>query len=372
MLAGERKLRINFLTYRPALSGGARVIGDYAAYLLRQGHDVRVFAQPEEPPPLLRRLKARLQGKPDWRPRRSPFFEPLGDRFIRLPQSGAPRTKDIPDADVVVANFWITASWVASLPASKGAKVYFMQDYGAAGQPIEDVRKTWALGLKTITVSRYLQNEIARVSGARAALVPNGVDPVFLIAQERPARRGPPVVGFLYSNNVMKGSSVCIEAVKQARKTLPELRVLSFGPKPPSEAALLPDFIELKSNVSEEEARAIYGACDAWLFGSIREGFGLPILEAMAARTPVIAAQSAAAPDILSLGGGRLAPVSDAEAMAAAITEICQLPADEWRAMSNAAYRTAQTYSLDAARQRFEAALVAAAQDRFEEIFTAA
>lgn len=370
--ADSRKLRINFLTYRPALSGGARVIGDYAGFLLRQGHDVRVFAQPEDPPPLLRRLKARLQGKPQWRPRRSPFFEPLGDRFIRLPHSGQPRAEDLPDADVLVANFWITANWAARLPASKGAKVYFMQDYGAAGQPIEEVRKTWTLGLKTITISHYLRNEIVLASGARAALVPCGVDPAFLIERERPERQGPPTAGFLFSNNEMKGSSVCVAALTRARESIPDLRVLSFGPQPPSDPSLLPDFVKFRSHVTEEEARSIYASCDAWLFGSIREGFGLPILEAMAARTPVIAARSAAAPEILALGGGRLVPINDPEAMASAIVEICQTPADEWRALSTNAFKTAQSFSLDDARRRFEAALVAAATDRFDEVVAAA
>ncbi len=371
MAIGSRRLRINFLTFRPALSGGARVIGDYACFLAREGHDVRVFAQPEEPPPLLRRLKAKLQGKPDWQPRRSPFFEPLGERFRRLPQAGPPRAEDLPEADVLVANFWITANWAAALPPSKGAKVYFMQDYGAAGQPIEEVRKTWALGLKTVTISRYLHDEIARFSGARSALVPCGVDPAFLIERERPARQGPPTVGFLFSNNAMKGSSVCVAAVRRARNRIPGLRVLSFGPQRPTDPKQIPDFVEFSPSVSEAEARTIYASCDAWLFGSIREGFGLPILEAMATRTPVIAARSAAAPEILALGGGKLVPISDPEAMAAAIVEICGLPADEWRALSNTAFHTAQSFSLDAARRRFEAALAAAADDRFDDVAAA-
>jgi glycosyltransferase involved in cell wall biosynthesis len=324
------------------------------------------------PPPLIRRLKAKLEGKPDWRPPRSPFFETLGDRFIRLPHSGAPRAEDLPDADVLVANFWITANWAASLPPSKGAKVYFMQDYGAAGQPIEEVRKTWSLGLNIVTISRYLQSEIARHSGARSALVPCGVDPGFLISQEREARRGPPTVGFLFSNNAMKGSSVCVAAVKRARAAIPDLRVLSFGPQPPADPMQIPDFVEFRPNVSEDEARVIYASCDAWLFGSIREGFGLPILEAMAARTPAIAARSAAAPEILALGGGKLVSISDPEGMAAAIVEICRLPADDWRSLSNNAFRTAQAFSLDAARRQFEAALIAAATNRFDEIVAAA
>ncbi len=367
MRADARTLKITFLTYRPALSGGARVIGDYASHLLAQGHDIRVFAQPETPPPLLRRLKSRLAGAPAWQPRRSPFFEPLGERFVRLPRPGPPRADDLPDADIIVANFWITANWIAGLPASKGAKAYFMQDYGAAGQPIEDVHKTWSLGLRTITISRYLQNEIAAVSGASSVLAPCGVDPGFFIAEERKTRAGAPTVGFVFSNNAMKGSSICVAAIEQARAAIPDLRAISFGPKAPENPAALPPFIEFKANVSEAEARAIYGSCDAWLFGSIREGFGLPILEAMAARTPVVAASSAAAPDILAHVGGRLVRAGDAKAMAGALVEVCTLAPQDWRALSQSAYATAQKFSLDAARARFESALVAIAGNRFND-----
>lgn len=372
MAAGKRRLKITFLTNRPGLSGGARVIGDYAAYLLRQGHDVHVYTQPEKPRRFLRRLKARLKGDPPAPPRPSLFFDPLGDRYIRLPRFGMPRDTDLPDADVVVATFWNTAAHVAALPASKGAKAYFMQDYGAAGQPLDGVRKTWALGLKMITISRYLQNEIERASGEMSILVPNGVEPSFLAPGPRVFRDGPPTVGFLYSTNAMKGSRDCIAAVIRARETIPDLRVLSFGPKAPADAAEMPSWIDFRAKVSEAEARTIYGACEAWLFGSIREGFGLPILEAMAARTPVIAARSAAAPDLLADGGGRLVPVSDPGAMAAAIVEICGLAPADWLALSEAAFRTASAYSIDAARARFEDALYAIADGRFEEAARAA
>lgn len=372
MRADGRKLKITFLTYRPALSGGARVIGDYAGFLVAQGHDVRVFAQPETPPPLLRRLKARLQGAPEWKPRRSPFFEPLGDRFIRLPRPGAPRAEDLPDADIIIANFWMTANWIAGLPASKGAKAYFMQDYGAAGQPIEEVQRTWSLGLNMITISRYLQDEIARASGAPSLLVPCGVDLSFEVDEIRAGRRGAPTVGFVFSNNAMKGSSICIDAIGRARAVLPGLRAVAFGPKPPDDPATLPAFVDFKANVSEAEARAIYASCDAWLFGTIREGFGLPILEAMAARTPVIAAASAAAPDILAHGGGKLVPVGDAETMAAAIVELCRLPVAAWQALSQRAHETARLYSLDVARARFETAIMAIADGRFSEMTGAA
>jgi glycosyltransferase involved in cell wall biosynthesis len=372
MTGDRRRLKITFLTNRPGLSGGARVIGDYAAYLHRQGHEVRVFAQPDKPRRLLPRLKATLKGEPPAAPRPSPFFDPLGDRFVRLPRSGKPRDADLPDADVIIATFWNTAEHVAALPSAKGAKAYFMQDYGAAGQPIDDVRKTWTLGLKMITISRYLQNEIECASGEKSILVLNGVDPSFMAPSPRSFRDGPPTVGFLYSTNAMKGSRDCIAAAVRARETIPDLRVLSFGPKAPADAGEMPAWVEFRPKVSEAEARTIYGACDAWLFGSIREGFGLPILEAMAGRTPVIAARSAAAPDLLRHGGGRLVPVSDPVAMAAAIIELCRLSPADWRALSEAAFKTASRYSIDAARARFEDALYAIADGRFDEAARAA
>lgn len=165
----------------------------------------------------------------------------------------------------------------------------------------------------------------------------------------------------------MKGSAICVEAIRRARESIPDLQALAFGPKPPDDPAALPSFVDFRANVGEAEARAIYSSCDAWLFGTIREGFGLPILEAMAARTPVIAAASAAAPDILAHGGGKLVPVSDPGAMAAAIVDLCHLAPDGWRALSARAFATAQRYSIDAARTRFEAALTAITDGRFDE-----
>jgi glycosyltransferase involved in cell wall biosynthesis len=59
---------------------------------------------------------------------------------------------------------------------------------------------------------------------------------------------------------------------------------------------------------AQNELRSHYAACDAWLFGSRLECFGLPMLEAMACRTPVIAVPVGAAPDLLATGAGELVP----------------------------------------------------------------
>ncbi len=363
----DRKLRITFVTERPGLSGGARVIADYAVALLDNGHDVRVFAQPVPTPTLKQKLRAVVTGKPAQPARHaSPFFEKLGERFQRLPAAGPARAADLPDADIIVANFWTTAGPVAARPSSNGVKLYFMDVYGAEGQPIDDVRKTWRLGLKTITVNTTLKAQVEAASGEFVRVVSCGVDPLFVRNQPRAFRQRPPTAGFVFSNNAMKGSRHCIEAIEKARLRIPELRAVAFGPSAPGASmSPLPAAISFRSQVTDLEAKTIYESADFWLFGSINEGFGLPILEAMASGTPVIASRAAAAPDILSTGGGYLVDPGIADQMAAKMVEICALDAQQWVDLSNAARATAERFSLESARRNFEAALIDADEDRW-------
>ena len=62
-----------------------------------------------------------------------------------------------------------------------------------------------------------------------------------------------------------------------------------------------------------------------WLFGAREEGFELPILEAMACRTPVLGTPAGAALELLVDGAGILVPREDPDAMARAIVEVCQM-----------------------------------------------
>ena len=50
--------------------------------------------------------------------------------------------------------------------------------------------------------------------------------------------------------------------------------------------------------VSEEELIALYNLATAYVFPSLYEGFGLPVLEAMQCGTPVIASNTSSIPEI--------------------------------------------------------------------------
>jgi len=56
--------------------------------------------------------------------------------------------------------------------------------------------------------------------------------------------------------------------------------------------------------VPDAELRALYGRCAVFLFPSRYEGFGLPVLEAMACGAPVVASNASSIPEVA--GGAAL------------------------------------------------------------------
>ena len=67
---------------------------------------------------------------------------------------------------------------------------------------------------------------------------------------------------------------------------------------------------------------ALYARCDVWLFASRQDSFGLPILEAMACRTPVLGTPTGIMPHLAPEGGGILTKMGDPASMAAAIVRV--------------------------------------------------
>ncbi|HEY5038957.1 MAG TPA: glycosyltransferase family 1 protein [bacterium] len=77
--------------------------------------------------------------------------------------------------------------------------------------------------------------------------------------------------------------------------------------------------------VAPEELPALYTASEAFLFPSLKEGFGMPLLEAMGCGTPVICSNSAAIPEVVGDGAWMVDP-SDVGQWSQAMTRIVREP----------------------------------------------
>lgn len=356
-------MRIVFVMPALNTSGGVRTVVTYARLLARRGHAVTIVSVPHLAPSWRSRIKALLHGTPIPRPGHA-FLEGLEVEHRRLERSRPIVEGDVPDADVVIATWWLTAEWVAALSPRKGAKVHFIQgnEQDIPGQPEARVAATWRLPFHRIVCSRWLAGLAATRYGAEGvSCVPNGVDLSAFRAPPR-ERQPRPTVGFVYSQAPIKGCDVAAAAVKLLRVRLPQLRVVAFGGAPPTTEFPLPPDTEFSLLPDEPRIPQIYASADAWLWPSRQEGFGLPILEAMACRTPVIAAPAGAAPDLLARGGGILLPAAEPGPMAEAIERVLGLGPAAWRSLSDEARSVAERHGWDQSVVSFESALQHARQ----------
>ena len=76
----------------------------------------------------------------------------------------------------------------------------------------------------------------------------------------------------------------------------------------------VPDAIVRLGAVSESTLRSLYRGAAALVYPSRYEGFGLPLVEAMASGTPVLASRAASIPEVVGESGMLLDP-DDSAAM---------------------------------------------------------
>ena len=365
-------MRITIVLPEANISGGIRVAAVYAERLHRRGHQVVVVYPEPRKQRLSRKVRSWIKGK-GW-PKDvldEPSHLDVGGYERRVLRPWRPVTEaDVPDADIVIATWWETAEWVAGLSPKKGTKVYFIQGYEIFnGYEVERLKATWRLPLHKVVVSSWLQ-EVARskFGDPSVSVVPNAVDMEQFHAPPR-SKRSVPRVGMVYSGGGLKGCDISLKAYALAAQVRTDLQLLAFGSMPPTPELPLPEGAQFTLLPAPEQLRTLYASCDAWLFGSREEGFGLPILEAMACRTPVIATPAGAAPELLKSGGGLLVRPEDPEDMSRAILKLCDATDAEWAAMSAQAYATASSYSWDDATEHFLRAIeVALERDKRGEL----
>ena len=350
-------MRVTFVCPYAGLQGGLRVIATYADRLKRRGHEVVAVSMPEV---IKTRTKIKSLLLGHGLPERQPsYFDGTGVTHRVLETVRSVTDADVPDADVVVATYYTTAPGVLRLSPSKGAKAIFIQNYEMEeGKPNADLDESWRMPMHKITISKWLVDLARdRFGDDVVSHVPNSVDLEQFHAD--PRGKGPvPTVGLLYNTFSLKGLDTSLPALRQVASAKSSLRVVSFGAEKPYFKYPLPPSTEFYYRPAQNMIRELYAKCDVWMCGSNVEGFHLPPIEAMACRCPVVSTKVGGPLDIIEDGvNGFLVDVKDSAALADRVLRVLNMPEDQWKQMSDAAHRTATSFTMEQATDLFEEAL---------------
>jgi glycosyltransferase involved in cell wall biosynthesis len=190
-----------------------------------------------------------------------------------------------------------------------------------------------------ITVSHAAAAELEEhtdIPGERVRVVPNGVDLGEASDEDVAAARAAfglgdrPYVLWLGSLEPRKNVGVLVEAFARwaATSDVPHQLVLA-GPAgwvEDRDAVLAParrlgDRVRTIGRVGDDHLRGVYRGADVFALPSRHEGFGIPVLEAMAQGTPVIASDIAALREVAG-DTARLVAADDADAWAGALDDL--------------------------------------------------
>jgi glycosyltransferase involved in cell wall biosynthesis len=170
---------------------------------------------------------------------------------------------------------------------------------------------------RVIAVSEATRQEVLhryRLPPERIRVVPEAAEPRFApVARARQAavhaRYGlaGPYVLFVGLLEPKKNLTALLEAVARLRRqgAWGDIRLAvagapGWGPDPAAvaRALALDDVVAFLGPVAEADLPALYAGACAFAFPSLWEGFGLPVLEAMASGTPVVASARGALPEV--------------------------------------------------------------------------
>jgi len=197
-----------------------------------------------------------------------------------------------------------------------------------------------ALARSTVvaTVSEATRQELRHRYGCRLpddAVVPHGVGDQFRAlagdVADHSSRwgRGRYVL-HVGAQRPHKNHSVLIAAFAEVAKMLPEVQLILVGQPdrrfPPTipqliRAHALTGRVHVLEKVDDDELLSLYAHAAAFAFPSLVEGFGLPVLEAMAAGVPTVTSDAAA---VVEAGGGAslVVPARDIRGWAQALVRV--------------------------------------------------
>jgi glycosyltransferase involved in cell wall biosynthesis len=264
----------------------------------------------------------------------------LGWTLVGLPRAALRARVDVIHAPSYTAPFWSPAPVVLTIHDVSYERHPEWYPYRRDWLRRSFYRRSARAAAQIVTDSDFSAAEIAAayaIARHRITVAPLGVSPDFALhggtlACELPAEIGQPFVLHVGDLHERRNLAMVVDAVLEARRhfgLLPGLslvlagvdRGIAEGLCALAAAGGAADAVVPLGPVDEPLLHALYRCASALVYPSLYEGFGLPVLEAMASGTPVIASQAASIPEVLGDAGILLDP-ADVTAWSAAIVKV--------------------------------------------------
>jgi mannosyltransferase len=209
----------------------------------------------------------------------------------------------------------------------------------------------------------------------KATVIPHGVDteryapPANRAAAFRQAGLpGRYAIGSFGRVRAQKGSDVFVEAMCQLLPRFPDFTAVIVGAITPEQSGFAKDLekrieaaglrprILIMGELPIEEVQRWYQRLTIYVFSSRNEGFGLTLIEAMAAGAALVASRAGAAELVIEDGvSGVLTPPGDVEALVTALEPLMRDPTSAAQMGARARARAIEKFSLDAEAHRIAA-----------------
>ena len=209
-----------------------------------------------------------------------------------------------------------------------------------------------------IAVSRQLADQLRgkKVRPERLHVIPNGWSDRMPVVQSSEARRRLDlpakgvVIGWVGRLIPIKGADVFLRAVRHLADLPLIISVIGDG----SERAHLEELVRaeglsdrVRFHGTVPEAGRYISAFDVFVLSSRSEGIPVTLLEAMAAKVPVVVTSVGGVPEVVGPAEAIVVPPEDPVALAEAIRSVIQNPVAAARRMEAAAHRLHSNFGMD-------------------------
>jgi glycosyltransferase involved in cell wall biosynthesis len=330
----SRRLRIGFdgRGFTSPAAGIRRYSTELVRALLALGEPIDMVAlggDPDHIPAGVERVSesAHPRGNPGW-------------TLIGLPRTAARARVDLIHAPAYTAPFWAGVPVVLTIHDVSYEIHPEWYPYRRDWLRRYFYRRSATAAARVLTVSAFSASEIASAYGvprSRITVTPLGVHSTFgagdpNLALDLPANVTEPFLLHVGDLHERRNLPMLVDALLAARRHFGALAALSLvlvgvdrgvsdGLCAMATDAGTPEAVVALGVVGEDRLHALYRGATALVYPSLYEGFGLPLIEAMASGTPVLASHEASIPEVLG-GAGMLLDPNDIAAWRDAIIRV--------------------------------------------------